>query len=127
MGIIGFLKRSKEKSNKMKNLIDAMENQPIIGWMEYEEKRQALFNDFYSYIYNDEILGPIIKSHRVSKEAIEEYMSRLQMMGYGWDKSAYIPVSAFAFPNTLEYVLKAIENDTNIHEVGGTLQKMLSL
>lgn len=124
MGLFSGIKRSAEKSKKMRNLINAIDWEgPKYGMVD----AQVVFDDFYEYISNDIYLKPIIDNHNVSKTEMLEYMEKLRWKGFGWSGSAYIPVSSFGFPNTLDYVLGAIENDDDVFMVGLELTNMLKL
>lgn len=124
MGILKQLKRSKEKSKLMRELINSLDFQSS-NYSKYKDRVNENYDKFYDYICTDYILGPVIKSHNVDKNQIFEYMNRLVALGYGWVKNQYVPVCAFSFAESLNYVLTAIEQDTNIAEVGYNLKQMM--
>jgi len=120
MGLFKSLKRSNEKTKMMKKLIaicDVQYYDPVKGFNENvpsEEEREHVQKEFYDYIYNDEILGSILKQHNISYDKFDEYLNQLLALGMGWARGRYIPVDVFSFGRELEYFLTAMENEEDL-------------
>ncbi len=120
MGLFKSLKRSSEKTKMMKKLIGVCDVQyydPVKGFNENtpsKEETELIYKEFYEYISNDELLGSILKKHKITYEKFEEYLNQLLALGMGWSRGRYIPVDVFSFGREMEYFLSAMENEEDL-------------
>ena len=123
MGLFKALKRSSDKTKMMKKLIKVCDVQyydPEKGFNDNvpsQEEREMVQKEFYEYIYKDEILGAILKKHKVSYDDFDEYLNQLQGLGLGWSNGRYVPVDVFSFGRELEYFLTAMENNEDLSTI----------
>ena len=116
MGLFKSIKRSSDKTKMMKKLIKVCDVQyfdPEKGFNDNapsKEERESVQKDFYEYICKDEVLGAILKKHKISYDDFDEYLNQLLACGMGWSHGRYIPVDVFSFSRELEYFLTAMEN-----------------
>lgn len=120
MGILKELKRSKEKTKMMKNLIDKINNTP---WDDREKVKET-FYEYLDYLEKDYILGPILKKYNVDRNILYEYMQRLNAMG-GGSNSYYLGVDAFSFAQPLDYLLSSIKEEKSFNEILYYLRRMV--
>lgn len=111
MGLFKNVKRSANKTKLMKNLITAMD-----VYKYEEEKENKSWIEFYDFISNDDILGPIIKYYNADLNSIKELSHMIYSNGYGWEKGNFIPVAAFSFKKPLEYSLEYIQKNEMTYE-----------
>ena len=127
MGLFKSFKRSNEKTKMMKKLIKVCDVQYYDSEKGFndnaptKEERESVQKEFYDYIYNDEILGVILKKHKVSYDDFDEYLNQLLALGLGWNHGRYIPVDVFSFGRELEYFLTAMENEEDLDMISYNL------
>jgi len=123
MGIIDFLKRSSGKTNMMKKLINVMDvtyYDPVKGFnknVPSKEHVEQVYNEFYNFILNDEILGTILNEHNVTYDMFKYYLNLMQSEGWGWNNGRYIPVDIFSFAKEMKYFLNAIESNEEMYMI----------
>lgn len=123
MGFFAQLKRSKEKTKVMAELIDALKES------RHSELTEKKMRTFYNYICADFILGPIIAKYDADYEAVKTLILCLDeaVGGHygGWYRNQYIPVSTFGFSNSLECALKEYREGSSIELILYEVQKRL--
>lgn len=121
MGLINELKRSNKKTKLMKKLEVALCNSTY----EKKEEFDSVFDEFYEFISNDKILGPIIQIYSVDPKLIKKTMEQLYCLGLRYVKGQFVPVSAFSFARPLTYMLKSLKNNTDIYEICYEIKKIM--
>ena len=71
MGLFSHLKRSNDKSKLMARLIDALKEP------NQTDEIDIAMRNFYDYIRNDALLGPIIKKYNADYETIKHLVLAL--------------------------------------------------
>lgn len=112
MGIFQSFKRSFQKSKIMRKLIrriDCKNN-------EYDsEEQDKTLKEFYDFIYNDCVLGELLKKYDMDFASFDKiFQCYLNNGCIGWQGTDYLPVALFSFKNPLEYILQnkdAFEGD----------------
>lgn len=117
--MFNFFRRSGEKTKIMAKLNNALINH--LG----EEEKDKCYTEFYEFISNDDILGPILKRHNCSLDQMERMMIVLEANGYQIYKNQYIPTFAFSFAKPLEYYLTEFDKETPIYIIGYELKQMV--
>ena len=127
MGIIKFLKRSFEKTNMMKKLINVMDvtyYDSVNGFnknIPSKEQIEQVYNEFYDFIVKDEILGKVLNQHNITYDVFKYYLNLMKSEGWGWSNGRYIPVDVFSFAKEMEYFLKAVDNNEEIYMIYSNL------
>lgn len=120
MGILNFLKRTNNKTNMMKKLINIMDvtfYDSVNGFnnnIPSNEQIEQVYNEFYTFIFSDEILGNILKKHSVTYNEFKDYLDLMKRNGWGWNNGRYIPVDVFSFAKEMEYFLNSIEKNDDM-------------
>ena len=127
MGIFNFLKRSSNKTNLMKKMIQIMDLKyydPIKGFnnnIPSKEEKEKVYSEFFEYISSDDILGNILNEHNISYENFKFYIELMLSNGWGWNNGRYIPVDVFSFGKEMRYFLTAMENNEKIEIIYSNL------
>lgn len=63
--------------------------------------------ELFDYVISDSALGKVVWKHRATKDDLAESYRKLLSSYCGWEQSSghFVPVSAFMFPATLDYLL----------------------
>ena len=123
MGLFAQIKRSREKTKLMGELIDALKDSP------YSPTTENKIKAFYNYISTDYILGPIIAKYNADCEIVKMLILKLDeaVGGHygGWYRNQYIPVSTFGFSKSLECALKEYREGSSIELILYEVQKLM--
>ena len=117
--MLNFFKRTTSKTKLMANL-----NKALV-YRDNPEELENCYQEFYNFIINDDVLGPIMKKHNCSLENMKELMTWLEATGYQIYKNQYIPTFAFSFAKPLEFFLTETEKGTDIAMIGYELKQMV--
>lgn len=123
MGFFAQVKRSKDKTKLMAQLIDALKNPHDVATIENRLKA------FYDYISVDDILSPIISKYDADYDTVKALILKLDeaVGGHygGWYRNQYIPVSTFGFSTSLECALREYRLGSSVDMILYEVQKLM--
>jgi hypothetical protein len=108
-----ILKKCKPMFNQMK----AIQNGTFMPQMLMEEKYDPV-DDLYALCLKYKPLSEVVKRHNATKADFNSLHTHLLVTCPMFSKEGnFVPVSAFAFPQTLEYILRNKNRTENISPV----------